>query len=220
MDTRLANVRTHVARAQPSFRGIVRPEVVDIVFNPFGVVGVSDSFCSDSPSCQSKVWTRGTRPDSRVLYPIPYAKPTFYSFRPFFSAFSRIFSCSPANWTVFHSISFYFILFHYSFQIHWFRPKSSMYSNVLPLGMSLVALAWTAQGHGYLATPRSRNVLAEPLGQECPHCLAAGGVEGTFYCMLNTLPRRARWRELPRTGAHWRSLEIRPVVLQSRVRIS
>ena len=92
---------------------------VDIVFNPFGVVGVSDSFCSEKSSCQSKVWTRGPRGTRPIveytLYPMP---------NQLFNPFPRF----PPRSAVFFllvrpldSISFYFILLH---PISLFFPNS------------------------------------------------------------------------------------------------
>jgi len=194
--------------------------VVDIVFNPFGVVGVSDSFCSDESSCQSKVWTRGPRGTRPIesLYPIPYAKPTFYSFPPRFPPRSAVFFLlvrpTGQYFILFHSTSSYFII------LSKFIGSVQIFIDVLertaPRHVPRCACMDRARPrisrHAAISKRAGR---ASWSGMSALPCRRWRG----WYVLLHA-KYTASTRSLARTTAHWRSLEIRPVVLQSRVRIS
>lgn len=123
------------------------------------------------------------------------------------------------------SISFYFILLH---PISLFFPNSLVPSKFIILQRSDV-LERTASRHVPRCACMDR---ARP--RISRHAAISKRAGRASWSGLPALPfsRRCEWyvllhakytastRSLARTTAHWRSLEIRPVVLQSRVRIS
>ena len=93
----------------------------------------------------------------------------------------------PSLWTLFHFISLFLpnsfgrAVLRRTFT--YIQSSTPMPHSVrVPVLLLLLACCQleTAQGHGYLSTPRARNLLAEPLGQLCPHCLNAGGLNSTY----------------------------------------